>query len=496
MFLKSIQRIKPIFQITDASVIIACWLAAYWFRFEGGFAINKGVADFTSYLAAAPPAVVVWVAVFSFFRVYQSGFNFLGVEHVFLLAKAHLVSLLLFIAMCYFFYEIKTSRGVMLLFGSLSFICLWGWRVISRRILRQWVQRHPTDFHKKVLLLGDPQRLAPFVKLANQAFVPSVRWVGLVFFPAEAASASALDHQLEQAGLPRMPIVDISDDASESGIGAMGLQRLHELVSTLGPDQVVITTHFETQVRNSNISFQSLLKIFQQYPVEITLLPDFEDLLVLGCKLEMHGGCLMLHVNDSELVGWSAVLKRTLDIGVSLFALIFLGPLLLLIAFLIKLTTPGPVLYSQERIGMDGKPFMMFKFRSMRLDAEAATGAVWAKKTDNRTTKLGKWLRKTSLDELPQFWNVLKGDMSLVGPRPERPVFVNQFRRELPHYMLRHKVKAGITGWAQVNGWRGDTSLSKRVEADLYYIRCWSLALDLKILWLTLWKGFVNKNAY
>jgi lipopolysaccharide/colanic/teichoic acid biosynthesis glycosyltransferase len=138
----------------------------------------------------------------------------------------------------------------------------------------------------------------------------------------------------------------------------------------------------------------------------------------------------------------------------------------------------------------------MWKFRSMRTDAESSTGAVWAKKDDDRRTPIGTFLRSTSLDELPQLWNVLRGEMSLVGPRPERPVFVDRFRSDIPDYMLRHKVKAGITGWAQVNGWRGDTSLERRIECDLYYIRNWSYALDVKILWMTVWKGFVNKNAY
>lgn len=147
-------------------------------------------------------------------------------------------------------------------------------------------------------------------------------------------------------------------------------------------------------------------------------------------------------------------------------------------------------------MGLDGRTFPMFKFRSMRVDAESETGAVWARKGDDRRTPIGAFLRATSLDELPQFWNVLVGDMSLVGPRPERPIFVNQFRSRVLHYMLRHKVKAGITGWAQVNGWRGDTSLDERIRCDLHYIRNWSYLLDVKILFLTVWKGFVNKNAY
>jgi exopolysaccharide biosynthesis polyprenyl glycosylphosphotransferase len=177
-------------------------------------------------------------------------------------------------------------------------------------------------------------------------------------------------------------------------------------------------------------------------------------------------------------------------------AIVVLSPLLLLIALLVKLTSPGPVLYVQERMGLDGRSFHMLKFRSMRVDAEQQSGAVWARKGDNRRTPIGTFLRQMSLDELPQLWNVLWGDMSLVGPRPERPVFVHKFRTEIPHYMLRHKVRAGITGWAQVNGWRGNTSLDRRIECDLFYIRHWSYALDLKILTMTLWKGFIDKNAY
>jgi exopolysaccharide biosynthesis polyprenyl glycosylphosphotransferase len=204
----------------------------------------------------------------------------------------------------------------------------------------------------------------------------------------------------------------------------------------------------------------------------------------------------VVRLNDSPLIGWYAAGKRLIDIVVATTALVVLSPLLLLLAVIVKVTSPGPVLYAQERMGLDGRTFRMLKFRSMRVDAEAQSGAVWAQKEDNRRTVLGTLLRKTSLDELPQLWNVLLGEMSLVGPRPERPVFVHQFRKEIPHYMLRHKVKAGITGWAQVNGWRGNTSLRRRIECDLYYIQNWSYALDLKILTLTLWKGFVNKNAY
>ncbi|HVH05717.1 MAG TPA: exopolysaccharide biosynthesis polyprenyl glycosylphosphotransferase, partial [Myxococcota bacterium] len=173
-----------------------------------------------------------------------------------------------------------------------------------------------------------------------------------------------------------------------------------------------------------------------------------------------------------------------------------LSPLLALASIAVWLSSGLPLLYRQERMGLDGRVFRMAKFRTMRPDAEKETGPVWTTEDDPRRTPIGRFLRSTSIDELPQLWNVLRGDMSLVGPRPERPVFIERFRREIPGYMLRHKVRAGVTGWAQVHGWRGDTSLHERIEHDIYYIQNWSLGLDVRILLMTLWKGWVNRNAY
>jgi putative colanic acid biosynthesis UDP-glucose lipid carrier transferase len=183
-------------------------------------------------------------------------------------------------------------------------------------------------------------------------------------------------------------------------------------------------------------------------------------------------------------------------LAVSLASLVVVAPLLLLVAVGVFFSSGRPVLYSQKRMGLDGKVFDMLKFRTMKLGAENSSGPVWAQKEDPRRTRLGSFLRRTSLDELPQLWNVLRGDMSLVGPRPERSFFIEQFRGEIPGYMLRHKIKAGMTGWAQVHGWRGNTSIHERVEHDIYYIQNWSLALDVRILVMTLWRGLIHRNAY
>jgi exopolysaccharide biosynthesis polyprenyl glycosylphosphotransferase len=200
--------------------------------------------------------------------------------------------------------------------------------------------------------------------------------------------------------------------------------------------------------------------------------------------------------DDVALYGADRLVKRVLDVLASSLALLVLAIPLAIIAALVKLTSRGPVFYRQVRIGLGGKPFTIVKFRSMYDDVEKETGPVWAERNDPRVTPLGALLRRANLDELPQLWNVLRGDMSIVGPRPERPHFVEYFQRRIPQYMLRHTVKGGLTGWAQVNGWRGNTPVETRIEYDLYYIKQWSLRLDLKIMWLTLLRGFFHEHAY
>jgi exopolysaccharide biosynthesis polyprenyl glycosylphosphotransferase len=190
------------------------------------------------------------------------------------------------------------------------------------------------------------------------------------------------------------------------------------------------------------------------------------------------------------------VVKRAFDLGVSASVLILAAPVFLFIALLIWLTSPGPVIFVQERVGLNGKLFRMFKFRTMEMSPPAESDTRWTVKNDPRCTRLGKSLRKTGLDELPQFFNVFKGEMSVVGPRPERPILVQKFMQSVGNYNRRHYLKVGITGWAQVNGWRGDTSIEKRVEYDLYYVRHWTITFDLRIVLLTLIRGFTDKNAY
>lgn len=236
------------------------------------------------------------------------------------------------------------------------------------------------------------------------------------------------------------------------------------------------------------------LKIVDKYMVNIRLIPDLFQLLTLRAKLEDLDGFPVISIDEPPMRGMMMFIKRIIDIFASSILLLLFLPFMLLVAALIKLTSKGPVFYHQERMGLDGKSFVMHKFRTMVCDAEAKTGPLMSSPDDSRMTRFGRFLRKFSIDEFPQLFNVLKGDMCLIGPRPERPVFVKDFREKIPKYMLRHKVKSGITGWAQVHGLRQDCPIDKRLEYDFYYIQNWSLALDFKIFWKTLTKGFIDKS--
>jgi exopolysaccharide biosynthesis polyprenyl glycosylphosphotransferase len=237
------------------------------------------------------------------------------------------------------------------------------------------------------------------------------------------------------------------------------------------------------------------LKTVNKYPVNVRIIPDLFHFLTLKARIEDLDGFSVISIDEPPMRGVGLIIKRLIDRIASALMLFVLSPFLLIVALMIKLNSKGPVLYHQERIGLDGRKFTMHKFRTMITEAEKVTGPVMCKPDDERITGIGRFLRKYSIDELPQLINVSKGEMSLVGPRPERPAFVDDFKDKIPKYMLRHKVKSGITGWAQIHGLRQDTPIDKRLDYDFYYIQNWSLTLDLKILWRTLVKGFIDKSA-
>ena len=305
------------------------------------------------------------------------------------------------------------------------------------------------------------------------------------------------DKILEHRELGYQIVGFVDDLASGDHLGYRGLPLLGTLDEAAditlreGIDHLYVALPPEQHMR-----MLELIESTSREIVDVKVVPDLLQVIALRARLEDLDGIPVININDVPLQGFNSVLKRSLDMAMSLLALIVLAIPLALVCALVKLTSRGPVFYRQERMGLDGKSFVIVKFRSMFKDAERATGPVWAVAGDPRVTPLGRFMRQSNVDELPQLWNVLRGDMSIVGPRPERPHFVEQFKHRIPQYMLRHKVKAGLTGWAQVNGWRGNTPLEKRIEYDLYYIENWSVRLDLKIIWLTVLHGFFHKHAY
>ncbi len=443
-------------RIADAMIVIACWLLAYPLRF-GMFAGLPFLPQYASppspanYLALLPFMTVLWAGCFHFFAVYREDRIIRRSAETYALLRAHLATIILFTALTFFVTEYRFSRGVILLFGVLFFFMAWGFRAASRRVIREL--RKKGIYSTKVIAVGDGRDLEHILAQFEKHPELGIE-LDVLIPPARYSEAQALI-------LSRKPkAVLIGLPASERAL------------------------------------LDSLVQSLKDEPVDLHIIPDYSSYLAIGATTEVFGGVPLIALNASPLFGYQAWMKRAMDLALSGLGLLVLSPLLFVLAVLVKLTSRGPVLYRQERMGLDGGTFEMLKFRSMRIDAESATGAVWAKENDHRRTKFGVFLRSTSLDELPQLWNVFVGDMSLVGPRPERPVFVHQFKREIPNYMLRHRVKTGITGWAQINGWRGDTSLERRIECDIYYIRNWSLWLDVKILFLTVFRGFVNRNAY
>ena len=453
------QFFRLLFQICDAFIVILAFAIAYWLRFNANLSwfprASEGIAT-QDYYPLLLSFIFIWFLSLQVSGAYKSWRQGLIIKEFFSLFKACLLAFVTAVAGLHFLARDEFSRAFLITFGLCVFTFLILERGTLRLLLRSlrkkgWNQRH-------VLLVGDPKLAAEIQR--------------------RLSSRPELGLQVKQTLL------------IDSGV-ALSVQALDQLVHENGIDQVIIC------LKNQDAGLAGqILNALAHTNVQIRLVPDIGQFAQLGFEIEEFDGLPVISLNQSPLVGWNAVLKRLTDIVYAGVALLIFSPVMFVLAVLVKLSGRGPIFYSQERMGLDGEKFRMFKFRSMSADAEQKTGAVWAQKNDQRTTWIGALMRKTSLDELPQLWNVLIGDMSCVGPRPERPVFVEQFRHDIPGYMLRHKVKAGMTGWAQINGLRGNTSLEARIQHDLYYITNWSLTLDLRIMFLTIFRGFVSPHAY
>ena len=449
---------------TDVILIALCWLSAYGLRFYvvGPPLVTPDVPPLREYLLQLLPIVVVWGVAFRWFDLYRPRRLGSYLSEWGDVAKASTLGVLVLIALMRFaFRDTDYSRVVIVYFWALSIVAVSLWRATFREVLRV-ARRRGVNLRRAVIVGGGGPAAEILAALRRRPDI-GVSVLGLVGDTQEGAG----------------------------GLWLGGFEDLRAVLDREQVDLVLIALPHGDYAR-----LAAVLTDIGDDPVAIHLVPDVYGLVSMRGGIEEFEGVAIIHLRESPLFGWNRVLKRAVDLVVGGLALITLAPLLLVIALVIRATSSGPVLLRQERMGLDGDAFSMLKFRTMRVDAEAQSGPVWATADDSRRTRVGAFLRRFSFDELPQLLNVLRGDMSLVGPRPERPVFVETFRHRIPGYMLRHKVKAGMTGWAQINGWRGNTSLEKRIEYDLYYIERWSLGFDLEILVKTWWRGVLRKNAY
>ena len=293
-------------------------------------------------------------------------------------------------------------------------------------------------------------------------------------------------------------ISGILDDNKEPGYTYKGIavlgstDELEKLLENNRLDEIALTLALREYYK-----LKRIVAICEKSGVHTKFVPDYNDIIPTRPYTEDLLGLPVVNIRHVPLTNsFNMICKRAMDIVGAIVAIIIFSPVMLVTAVLVKTTSKGPLIYKQERVGLHNQTFQMYKFRSMEVQSAKSEKRAWTVRDDPRVTKVGRVIRKTSIDELPQLFNILKGDMSLVGPRPERPFFVEKFREEIPRYMVKHQVRPGLTGWAQVNGYRGDTSIKKRIEYDLYYIENWTMGLDIKILFLTFFKGFVNKNAY
>ncbi|PYN19611.1 MAG: undecaprenyl-phosphate glucose phosphotransferase [Acidobacteria bacterium] len=446
----------------DVAVIAACWVLAYWLRFYSGVFGHGDIPPFRDYALQLVPILSVWGFAFKAFDLYrpQRLGSHLG-EWWDITKASSLGALVLVAIMSLVFRGYDYSRIAIGVFWATSIVGATMSRVVFREALR--VARRRGYNLRYAVVVGGGEAAAEVFRVLRRRPDVGVRVLGR--------------------------LGDKREDGETRWLGAP--EDIRAVLDAHSVDIVIIALPHAEYPRLS-----AILDGIGDDPVAIHFVPDIFSLASLRGGIEEFETLPIIHLRESPLYGWNRVLKRAFDFVIGAAALVTLAPLMLAIAVAIKLTSRGPVLYRQERMGLDGRRFRMLKFRSMVADAEATTGPRWAVPDDPRRTGFGAALRRLSLDELPQLFNVLRGEMSLVGPRPERPSFVEDFRRRMPRYMLRHKVKAGITGWAQINGWRGNTSIEKRIEYDLYYIERWSLGFDLKILVQTFWLGFRNRNAY
>jgi Undecaprenyl-phosphate glucose phosphotransferase len=474
--LKRLNRIIVGLLLTSDVIATAlAFNAAYYIRFYSGIIPQPvEIPPLTQYFKILPLVLALIPAVFAINGLYKSRRGRSRIDEFFsIFVSCALSTLIIFLILLYFRVyhtpdvspEWEFSRITLVFFLGIDIVFVAGLRFVIRNILDALQRR---GFNQHNILIAGAGEL-------GRTLVDRI-----------------VTH--EEFGLRAIGFLDDDDRKRGSvyqGVRVVGsLKDLHEIIHERRVHTLFVALPAEAYRKTLQ-----LVDVATKHCIEVRVVPDLLQFLNLKATVEDFDGLPIINVDQTPLHGINRVVKRTFDIIMSIIGLAITAVTFPFIFLAIRLSSPGPIFFRQERMGIDGRPFTLYKFRTMSVNAEVDK-PVWATLDDPRATRVGRLLRRTSLDELPQFWNVLRGEMSLVGPRPERPEFVREFKHHVPNYMLRHKVKAGMTGWAQVNGWRGDTSIEKRIEYDLYYIQNWSMALDLKIIWLTISRSMFGRSHY
>ena len=454
--------------VLDALMLVVAYVLGLFVLF--GFSTGTGTLPLSVYLRALLGIIPVYLLLYAIFGLYAPKRTKGGRAELADILKANTLGFLIFTLVLYLGaknpYVYHFSRRLTIVFYVFGIFftafernCI---RLTLRRLRRKGYNR------RQVLLVGFSDAAKGYIDrvLTNPEWGYEIRGI--------------LDDTMEWGSSYHSVMV----------IGKVA--DLEELLKLASLDEIAITLPL-----SGYSGLKKIVQICEKSGVHTKFIPDYFSVIPTIPYMEDLGGLPAINIRHVPLTEfYNAALKRAVDILGGIVGLVLFSPVMLIAAILIKISSPGPVIFAQERVGLHQKPFKMYKLRSMKLQTDDEEKKEWTTKHDPRVTPVGRFIRSTSIDEMPQFWNILKGDMSLVGPRPERPFFVEKFKEEIPHYMIKHQVRPGLTGWAQINGFRGDTSIERRVEYDLSYIENWTIGFDIKILFLTFFKGFVNKNAY
>lgn len=466
------QHFNRLHVVLDAIVVMLSYVIAWWIKFSSGIVNPEiGVLSFNFYMKALILIVPLYLLLYYAFNLYtpkRVQGRRLELSNIIM---ANTIGILIvfagfFLVLSYSEDAKNFSRSMFVYFYIINIILEEIERLFIRAILRS-VRKKGYNL-KHILLVG-------YSKAAEQ-YIDRIK-------------------QNPQWGYDVQGILDdnIARGTVYKGVKVIGSTgNLEYILPENKLDEIAITLGLEEYYKLNKIVAEC-----EKSGVHTKFIPDYGNIIPTRPYTEDLLGLPVINIRYVPLSNtFNALIKRLIDIIGAVICIIIFSPVMLVSAILVKTTSKGPLIFKQERVGLHNKPFQMYKFRTMYVQTEEEERKGWTQKNDPRVTSVGRFLRKTSLDEFPQLFNVLKGDMSLVGPRPERPQYVEKFREEIPRYMIKHQVRPGMTGWAQVNGYRGDTSIRKRIEHDLYYIENWTLGLDIKILFLTVFKGFINKNAY